>query len=144
MQIRDIIPSPVLAFVSWIGSTALVTAVFWALFGSCVLGGGCIDTPGPDPDPQTRLLASWDPLACGDPHRVVVELEDEGGAKLSSSVPCTLGMMTLDVRHWGVYRGKVYAWALAEGASSPVIRSVVPVRLEIDMPIIEWIIETPR
>jgi hypothetical protein len=143
MQIRDVIPAPVLALVSWISSTALVTAVFWALFGSCVLGG-CIDTPGPEPEPQARLLTSWDPLACGDPHRVVIDLEDDEGRKLSSSVPCTIGTMTLDVRHWGIYRGRIYAWALAEGASSPVIRSVAAVRLEIDSPIIEWTVETPR
>ena len=73
------------------------------------------------------------------PHRVVVELEDEDGAPVSASVPCELGGITLDVRHWGIYRGRIYAWTLG-----PEIRSVMTVRLEIDSPILWWTVETPR
>jgi hypothetical protein len=142
MLIRDLVPSPVRAFIAWVGSVTLGTALFWMLFGSCVLGG-CVDTPLPEEDPQARLLAAWDPLACGDPHRVVVELEDFEGAKQSQSVPCELGEMALDIRHFGVYRGRIYAWMLAEG-SAAIIRSEMPVQLEIDAAIVQWVVETPR
>lgn len=128
---------PLLAFGSWIGSTVVVTAAFWLLFGTCV--SGCVDQPLPDLEPQARIVASWDPLLCGDPHRVVVELEDDDGAPLSGSVPCGIGGLTLDVRHWGVYRGRVYAWSLG-----PVIRSVLTVRLDVDAPIVSWTLDTPR
>jgi hypothetical protein len=143
MHIRDYVPAPLFAFITWVGSTTFAIAAFWLLFGSCVLNG-CVDTPlEPDREPQSRVVASWDPLACGEPHRVVVELEDDDGAKLSSSVPCEVARMTIDVPHWGIYRGRIYAWALPEGAA-PEIRSVAPVRLEIDAVIVDWFVETPR
>jgi hypothetical protein len=142
MQIRDLVPAPILAFVSWVGSATLGTAIFWMLFGSCVIGG-CVDTPLPDTEPQSRVLVSWDALACGDPHRVVVELEDTDGVKLAQSVPCEIGEMSIDIRRWGVYRGRIYAWMLDAG-SAAVIRSEMPVRLEIDAPLVQWVVETPR
>jgi hypothetical protein len=142
MQIRDLVPAPILAFISWVGSAMLGTAIFWMLFGSCVLGG-CLDSPLPPAEPQARLLTSWDALACGDPHRVVIELEDDDGARVSSSVPCEIGEMTIDIRHWGIYRGRIYAWMLDAG-SGAVIRSERAVRLEIDSPIVQWVVETPR
>ena len=122
-----------LSFLSWIGATLLATAIFWTCFGACV------DTPLPDLEPQARIVTSWDPLACGEPHRVVVELEDEDGTPLSKSVPCNLGGVTIDVRQWGVYRGRIYAWTLG-----PEIRSVTTVRLEVDAPVIHWSVETPK
>lgn len=122
---------------TWIGSTLLATTVFWLCFGTCV--SGCVDAPLPDLDPPARLVASWDPLACGDPHRVAIELEDEDGRQVSRSVPCEIGGVTLDLWRWGVYRGRVYAWTLG-----PDIRSVVHVRLEIDQPVIFWTLDTPR
>ena len=146
MQIRDLVPPSVFAFISWVGSAVLGTAIFWLLFGSCVLGGclaGCLDTPQPATEPQARLLTSWDPLACGDPHRVVLELEDFDGAKLSQSVPCEIGEMSIDIRHWGIYSGRIYAWMLDAG-SGAVIRSEKPVHLDIDAPIVQWVVETPR
>ena len=103
----------------------------------------CVDTPLPDLQPQARLVAAWDPVACGEPHRVVFELEDEHGAPLSRSVPCELGGASLDVPHWGVYRGRVYAWNL-EPSEGSEIRSVVAVRVDIDAPIVHWYVETPR
>jgi hypothetical protein len=122
---------------TWIASTLAATAVFWLCFGTCV--SGCVDTPLPDLEPQARVVASWDPLACGDPHRVVIELEDDGGAPVSRSVPCAAGAITLDIVHWGVYRGRIYAWTLG-----PDIRSVTEVRLEVDAPVIFWTVDTPR
>lgn len=116
--------------------TTLVTLI------SVVLAG-CVDTELPDVEPQARLVVVWDPLACGEPHRVVVELEDERGAPLSRSVPCELGGMTIDVPHWGVYRGEIYAWDLVPSAEAE-IRSVIKVRLEIDAPSIHWYVDTPQ
>jgi hypothetical protein len=101
--------------------------------------GACIDAPLPPGPAVARLVTAWDPLACGDPHRVVVELEDEDGAALSASVPCNLGGLTLDVPHFGSYRGRIYAWALA----AP-IRSITPIELSIDQPIVHWQVPTPR
>ena len=141
MAPREVIPTPLLSFITWVGSTTLVTALFCATFGAFVISG-CVDTPLPDREPQARLITSWDPLACGSPHRVAIEIEDDDGRRLSASVPCELGGMTIDVPAWGVYRGRIYAWSLA--GSEATISSVVPVRLEIDAPVVEWNVETPR
>lgn len=100
---------------------------------------GCIEQPLPDLTPQARVVAAWDPLQCGDPHRVVIELEDELGVPASRSVPCELGGVSVDLAHWGVYRGRIYAWEIG-----PEIRSVLSVRLEVDAPIIHWFVDTPR
>jgi hypothetical protein len=100
----------------------------------------CVDAPAGDPEPQSRLLASWDPLDCGDePHRVVVELEDEAGVPLAHSAPCEIGGLSIDIPHWGVYLGRVYAWFLG-----PEIRAVAPARVDIDAPVVQWVVETPR
>jgi hypothetical protein len=122
-----------------IGVGASVLAFVPLLLATGCLFGGCVDAPVIEPEPPSRIVAVWDPLACGDPHRVVVELEDDDGARASTSVPCELGGATLDLRHWGVYRGRIYAWTLG-----PTIRSVVPVRLDVDAEIIHWYVETPR
>jgi len=126
---------------AWVGSTVFATALFWACFGTCV--AGCVDQPLPDVEPQARVVASWDPLPCGDPHRVVVELEDDDGAKVSHSVPCEVGGMSIDIRHWGVYRGRIYAWTLTAGDAAEM-RSVLYVRLDVDAPVIFWPVDTPR
>ena len=120
------------------GATTLIaTAAFWLTFGTCV--SGCVDQPVEPPEPQARIIASWDPLDCGEPHRVVVELEDDAGAPISGSVPCEVGGLTLDLRHWGIYRGRIYAWTLGL-----VIRSVLAVRLDVDAPVVAWTVATPR
>jgi len=111
-------------------------------FAWIVLGGlsaGCLDEPAEGPAPLARLVAGWDPLACGDPHRVVVELADEAGAMHSASAPCNLGGLTVDVDHFGGYRGRIYAWALEAS-----IRSIAPIELTIDQPIVDWYVATPR
>src|SRR3954463_3086638 len=72
----------------------------------------CIDAP---PEPRlspARLVVAWDPLACGDPHRLVVELRDDAGAVVSASTPCSLGTLAIDVAHFGSYRARIYAWVL--------------------------------
>jgi hypothetical protein len=114
-----------------VGSSWFVSCLFWVAFVAC------IDAPVDPPEPQSRLVASWDPRACGEPHRVVLELEDEAGARISSSAPCALGGLAIDVLHFGVYRGRIYAWDLGD------ISSVTPVRLDIDEPIVRWLIQTP-
>jgi hypothetical protein len=125
------------SLVAWITSTLAATAVFWICFGACV--AGCIDTPLPDLEPQARVVAAWDPLLCGEPHRIVIELEDADGRKLSRSVPCETGGVTIDIDEWGVYTGRIYAWTLG-----PAIRAETQVRLDVDAPVIFWTIDTPR
>jgi len=55
------------SFLILVCSPLFATLVFWSLFGACV------DTQVDANPPVTRLVTSWDPLACGSPHRVVVE-----------------------------------------------------------------------
>ena len=98
----------------------------------------CIDSPLPEDPAIARVIVSWDPLACGEPHRVAAELEDQDGVKISSSTPCTAGSLTLDARHFGVYYGRVYAWEAGED-----IRSITAVRLIVDEPVMRWLIATP-
>jgi hypothetical protein len=98
----------------------------------------CLDAPLPEAPPSARIVVSWDPLACGAPHRVAIELQDEDGAAISSSAPCALGGLVLEAPHFGVYFGRVYAWS----ADQP-IRSITPVRLHVDEPIVRWIVATP-
>jgi len=107
-------------------------------FASAMLGA-CLDAPLEPGPAVARLVTSWDPLACGEPHRIVIELEDDDGVRVSASTPCTLGALTLDVSHFGSYRGQIYAWALA----AP-IRSVTPLELTIDEPIVHRLVATPR
>jgi hypothetical protein len=117
----------------------LVTASCWIALTAC-LDSPFDASPSPSLSPATaRLVVAWDPLACGEPHRVVVELEDDTGAARSASVPCNLGGLTVDLPHLGVYRGRIYAWALA----AP-IRSVMPLEVMIDEPIVQWHVATPR
>ncbi|HUQ41074.1 MAG TPA: hypothetical protein VM052_01100 [Candidatus Limnocylindrales bacterium] len=90
------------------------------------------------PAPVARVIVAWDPRDCGEPHRVAVELEDHDGNPASTSTVCAIGSITLDVRHFGVYIGRIYAWS--EGA----IRGEVRMHLAVDEPISRWFIETPR
>ena len=87
----------------WIVTTLAVTFTFWTCFGACV------DVPRSPPVPDAKIVAAWDPLACGEPHRIVVELEDEAGVPLSASAPCSLGGLVLDPPHFGTYRARIYA-----------------------------------
>jgi hypothetical protein len=98
----------------------------------------CLDTPSDHGPSIARLVVAWDPLACGEPHRIAVELADEVGVPLSASTPCNLGGLTVDVPHFGGYRGRLYAWALG----APV-RSVTPIDLVIEQPIVRWEVATP-
>ncbi|HEV7553874.1 MAG TPA: hypothetical protein VGO00_00380 [Kofleriaceae bacterium] len=107
-------------------SSVVATGVFWTLFAACV------DQPVPPSPPQSRLVGTWDPLGCGDPHRIAVELEDDDGAPLSTSVPCDHGSFTLDIPHFGIYRGRVYAWTLGQAN-----HTLVPLTISIDQPIVE-------
>ncbi len=124
--------SVVIAIASPLGAAL----AFWACFGAMI--GGCIDRPADPVEPEARLVVHWDPLACGDPHRVVIELEDDGGAPLGGSAPCNRGGVTLDVAHYGVYRGRIYAFALGEPA-----RDARSVQLTIDASIVQWEVATP-
>ena len=111
-----------------------------ALLGLALLAlGGCLTTsPDEDPEPAARLVAMWDPLTCANPHRVVLELEDDDGASLSMSAPCALGSLALDVPRWGIYYGRFYGWELGQP-----IRGVAPVTIMIDAPVIRWQLSAP-
>lgn len=102
----------------------------------------CIDAPLPDNPPASRLVTAWDPLACGSPHRVVVELEDDGGQMLSAGTACSVGSVTLDAPHWGIYFGRIYAWEQVD--DKPVVRSEMPIRIAIDEPVVRWWVTTPQ
>ena len=56
----------------------------------------------------------------------------------NTTAPCNAGSLTIDTNHFGIYYGRVYAWEAGEE-----IRSVVPVRLVIDAPVVRWWIATP-
>ena len=99
----------------------------------------CVDTPMPAGSPQAKIVASWDPLQCGDPHRVAIELADSDGVMISGSTNCAIGSLTLDAAHFGNYSGRVYAWQLGHGA-----RSSVDVELVVDESIVQWEVATPR
>jgi len=102
------------------------------------LASGCLSTLPPDDEPPAaRVVAQWDPLACGEPHRVAVELEHEDGTDVATSVPCILGSLSLDLPQWGIYFGRVYAW------DAGTIRRVAPVTLTIDATVIHWQLADP-
>jgi hypothetical protein len=105
----------------------------------CALGcAGCIDL-APGGPPQARVVVYWDPLACGEPHRVAVDLLDDAGAESSMSAPCALGEIAIDLPHFGAYHG--WSYARVDGEA---MRSVAPVELAVDDTVVRWRIETPR
>lgn len=103
--------------------------------------GACVDAPFPEAPPAARVVTAWDPRGCEGAHRVVVELEDDFGALVRGSTPCTHASVTLPVAHFGIYRGRVYAWELDE---DPPIRSELPVQLTVDEPVVRWFVPTPQ
>ena len=105
----------------------LTTLAFWLTFGAC------IDPPARASPPVARIVATWDPLACGPPHRVVLELEDDAGAGLATSMPCAAGALALDTGHLGIYRGRVYATELDPQA----------VELSVDAQVYTWALGSP-
>jgi hypothetical protein len=119
--------------ISWVSWTGIATLVFWACFGACV------EAPAADVPPQARVIVSWDPARCGEPHRVVVELEDEGGAPVRGSTPCERGGLTLDLWHFGVWHAQISTWTAEDSE-----RSVLALTLAVDEPVVRWLVETPR
>ncbi len=106
--------------------------LLWAVFAAC------LDTPGAPGAAVARLVVAWDPLACGAPHRVAVELDDEAGVRVSASTPCSLGAVTVDVGHTGAYHGRIYAWAIGEP-----VRSVTAIDVVIDQAVVRRQVATP-
>jgi hypothetical protein len=100
---------------------------------------GCIESPMPAGSTRATIVAAWDPLQCGDPHRVAIELADSDGVAISGSTNCAIGSLTLDAAHFGDYRGRIYAWQLGQGA-----RSSEDVELAVDEAIVHWEVATPR
>ncbi|HSR96955.1 MAG TPA: hypothetical protein VLM79_07895 [Kofleriaceae bacterium] len=121
----------------WLLCSPWVVAVLGAISVGAL--GACMDAPVAGGAPIARVVAAWDPLACGDPHRVAIELADDDGASVSGSAPCVIGGVTVDVGHFGSYRGRVYAWA----PGAPV-RSETPLEVMVDEPIVRCMVATPR
>ena len=126
--------SAVLAPFGWVTSSWLAGVAFWLVFGAC------IDTPVPESPPIVRLVATWDPLACGEPHRVAIDLADDAGDIVSKSAPCALGSLAIDVPHAGEYRGQAYAWEL--GAPADGSDRTVDLDVEVTAPITRWQLAT--
>ena len=127
-------PAHMRCFIS-IVSPCVLALLFWLGFVAC------IDAPIPDNPPASRIVTTWDPLGCGGPYRIVIELEDDDGIELSSSTPCARGTLTLDAPRFGIYRGRIYAWELDEPGH---IRSAMSIRLAVDQPIVRWWVATPK
>jgi hypothetical protein len=123
-------------------SSLSIATVLLVCLAACLAGclAGClVDGPDVEVPKAARIIASWDPLACtGEGHRVAIELEDEDGAELAASAPCTLGGLTLEAARWGFYQGHIYTWVLGEP-----VRSVTPVVLVVDAPVVRWQLTTP-
>jgi hypothetical protein len=98
----------------------------------------CVDEPLAPAPTVARLVIGWDPLVCGLPHRVALELDDEAGSSWSATAPCSLGGLAVDVSHHGVYRGRLYA------QHDAVPRSVLHLELIIDEPIVHHRVATPQ
>ncbi len=120
-------------FLILVCSPLVASIVFWVLFGACV------DAPLDPSPPIARIVTTWDPLGCGDPHRVVVELADAAGAAVSGSIPCNAGSLALDAPHLGDYRGLVYA-----EAPDAAMRSLAPLTVMLDQALVYVAVETPR
>ncbi|HTR55220.1 MAG TPA: hypothetical protein VMJ10_31275 [Kofleriaceae bacterium] len=121
------------AFFVWSLASCAGSLAFWALFGACV----AVEPPAGVP--QADVIFEWDPLACGDPHRIAVELSDDSGQRLATSVPCDVGAAELAAVAYGSYRGRIYAWALGEDA-----RSVAPLELDVDDRVVRTTVATPK
>jgi len=124
---------------SWIVSPVLASAGFWLVFCAC------LDAPLDREAPQPRVIASWDPTECGDPHRVAFELVDDSGAQLSASAPCALGGLELDVPHVGAYTARISAWSLGDGGSGAgrAPTATTTVELTIDAELVRWHLAMP-
>jgi len=109
------------------------TLIFWSSFSAC------FDTSDHGARVPDELIAMWDPVSCGPPHQVVVEIQDDTGARIDASAPCDLGELRADVPELGEYQGRAYAW----DPGHP-IRSIEPVSVAIDRPALKWVIPTPE
>lgn len=103
---------------------------------------GCLTSPpeGEVPEPVARIVAMWDPLMCGGPHRIAVELEAESGARYSKSAPCQVASVTIDVDHWGFFFARAYSWIAGEPRRE---ENDIASALSIDAPIVYWQVSVP-
>jgi hypothetical protein len=85
-----------------------------------VMLAACVDEPLPPDSPSARVIASWDPLACGEPHRIAIEL-DGNDDELADSAPCALGSLVLDVPELGAYRVRIGERELELSVDQPVV-----------------------
>ena len=113
----------------------ILACAFWAVFGACV------DAEVEATPPLSRVLVAWGPLACGDPHRVIIELDAiDDGARVVRSVPCAIGWMALDVPHVGDYRARVDSAPDGDGSDATLVDEI---ELDIETQIVRWTLEAP-
>ena len=113
--------------------------IYLCAFAGALFACTVVIPPVPDAQPLARLEATWDVGDCGASHRVVLELEDKAGVPLSTAVACEIGVASLDIMHWGVYLGRIYAQT-AEGD----VRDEEKLRVDVDASVVEIEVETPR
>lgn len=99
----------------------------------------CMGAPPDGEEPVARLVITWDPRACRGAYRVVVEIGDGSGDDARTSAPCALGGVAVDLPALGVYRGRIYAWS-----ATSAIRSISPLEITVDQPIVHHTVEAPR
>jgi hypothetical protein len=93
----------------------------------------------PDATVQARLTVTWDARVCDQPHDVVLELEDTAGVDLDAVATCDAGSIELDIVHWGVYRGRIFA-----RTPSGRDHSSVELHVDVDKPVVHRAVATPR
>lgn len=118
---------------------AVAASPVWFSILCVVALAACLDAPMGESAAGARIIVVWEPLACGEPHRVAVELADEAGVMISASAPCTIGAVTLEAPHFGAYAGRIYAWA----AGRPN-RSIAEVTIYVEESVVRWEVATPE
>jgi hypothetical protein len=116
-------------------STSLVSTLAAVVAVWCGLGS--LFDPNERAGPEARLVASWDPITCRDPQRIIVELVGDP-QPVVGSVPCELGTLALVVPHHGTYRGRVISRAIGRRD-----RDSPPADLEIDDQVVRWTVTPP-
>ena len=89
-----------------------------AWFVASIATAACVSLPDTSTEVQPQLIAVWDAMGCGPPHRVAFALADDTGDSVARSAPCDAGTLVFDVPRLGTYTGEVYAWSLAGGSGA--------------------------
>lgn len=99
----------------------------------------CAEAASVIPAPAAHLVVEWEPLDCGSPGDVVVMVTDEVGETLRSSAPCSLGIVAIELWHWGIY----YARACAR-RSGRLVCATPPTAIAVDDRWVRLPVATPQ